>query len=109
MPEPISEVPQPYTVLQSHTSTNIHRSVLNKHALSPCAALQEIVKTTSGKKPEVIEHDGQLSSEALALCQLLARILMRCLREQDEQVLKALSLLSEADRQTTGGTHDPAV
>jgi len=41
---------------------------------------------------EVIEQEETLSSEVVALCQLLARILMRCLREKDPYVMDMLSL-----------------
>jgi hypothetical protein len=54
--------------------------------------VQQGAREMPDQNQEVIEQEETLSSEVVALCQLLARILMRCLREKDPYVMDMLSL-----------------
>ncbi len=45
----------------------------------------------SDQNKEAIGQEETLSSEVVALCRLLARIMMRCLREKDPSVMDMLS------------------
>lgn len=60
--------------VQSNTGTDTPPSVLI------CVTSQVRVDTNQ----EVPANEEQLSSDILAFCALLARIVMRCLKEQDE-------------------------
>ena len=62
----------------------------------------------SDMKKETIQLEEPLSSEVLAFCALLARIMMRCLRERQPHVMEILSLPSQTENLETGGTHDAA-
>ncbi len=55
---------------------------------------------------EAIKQQENLSSDVVALCTLLARIMMRCLREKNPQVMEILALSSQAEKLKTGETHD---
>jgi hypothetical protein len=58
------------------------------------------------KHKTAIQPEEQLSTDVIAFCALLARIMMRCLKERNPQVLEFLSLSSQAEEGKTGGTHD---
>ena len=60
------------------------------------------------EKQEAVQQGETLSSEVVAFCALLARIMMRCLREKNPRVRGLLSLPSPSERRETGGTHDAA-
>ncbi len=60
------------------------------------------------EKQEAVQQGETLSSEVVAFCALLARIMMRCLREKNPRVIGLLSLPSASERRETGGTHDAA-
>ncbi len=62
----------------------------------------------SDMKKETIQLEEPLSSEVLAFCALLARIMMRCLREKNPQVMRCLSRPSQLEGLETGETHDAA-
>lgn len=50
------------------------------------------------KKQVDIQPGERLSSDEVAFCGLIARILMRCLKENNPEVLKQLSLLRQEQR-----------
>jgi len=54
-------------------------------------------KTVSPGKQEATFQAEQLSSDVLAFCALLARILLRCLRERNERVMKECFLPSPTE------------
>jgi hypothetical protein len=57
---------------------------------------------------EALQQEERLSPEVVAFCALIARIMMRCLSQQDTRMRKVLSLPSQAERRDTGAEHDPA-
>jgi hypothetical protein len=57
---------------------------------------------------EVVQKQESLSSDVVAFCALLARIMMRCLREKNPRVKGWLSLPSQSRDLEIGGTHDAA-
>ncbi len=62
------------------------------------------------QEPQQEHHrpEEQLSSDVVALCSLLARIMMRCLREKNPSMMKFLLSppQTEQEERETGGTHD---
>ncbi len=56
----------------------------------------------SDQNKEAVQKQERLSSDVVALCALLARIMMRCLRERDPRLIVLLSLSSKS----VGETHD---
>ena len=54
------------------------------------------------------QPEERLSSDVVALCSLLARIMMRCLREKNPSMMKFLLSppQTEQEERETGGTHD---
>jgi hypothetical protein len=62
----------------------------------------------SDMKKETIQLEEPLSSEVLAFCALLARIMVRCLREKNPQVMQCLSQPSQSEELETGETYDAA-
>jgi hypothetical protein len=62
----------------------------------------------SEEKPEETQQEEQLSSNIVAFCALMARIIMRCLREGDPEVMKTLFPHWQIDEQETGEKHDAA-
>ena len=62
----------------------------------PLAVLQGTAKTRISYQSELREE--QVSTGVIAFCALLARIMMRCLKEQNEQALQILSLSSHQCR-----------
>jgi hypothetical protein len=52
--------------------------------------------------------DEVLSSDVTALCALLARILKRCIVEQDAHIMALLSLPSTSETQRSEATYEPA-
>ena len=59
----------------------------------------------SDSKKEAIEPEEPLSSEVHAFCALLARIMMRCLREKNPQVMQYLRQSSLSNESEAGGTY----
>ena len=57
---------------------------------------------------EPIEEPERLSSDIVAFCALLARIMIRCLREKNPRVMGLLSLPSHSEDGETGGTDGAA-
>ena len=49
-----------------------------------------------------------LSSDVRTFCTLIARIMMRCLKERNPLVMELLSLSAKAEEAETGETHDAA-
>jgi hypothetical protein len=62
----------------------------------------------SDENKEAIQQQETVSSEIMAFCALIARIMMRCLREKNPCVMGWLSLPSQSKQLETGGTHDAA-
>lgn len=62
----------------------------------------------SDEHKEVIQPQEHLSSDVIAFCALVARIIMRCLREKNPRVMGWLSLPAQSQEGETGGTHDAA-
>ena len=60
------------------------------------------------EKREAVQQEERLSPEVVAFCALIARIMMRCLTQQDTRMRKFLSLPSQSERRDTGEKHDPA-
>jgi hypothetical protein len=54
---------------------------------------------------EAMQQQEHMPSDITAFCVLIARIMMRCLKERDPQVMKLLSL---SFRTETGENHDAA-
>lgn len=56
------------------------------------------------------QPEERLSSDVVALCSLLARIMMRCLKEKNPAMMKYLlsSPQAEQEERGTGGTDDAA-
>jgi len=54
------------------------------------------------------QPEERLSSDVVALCSLLARIMMRCLREKNPSMMKYLLSPPQAEQEEieTGETHD---
>lgn len=61
-----------------------------------------------GENKKAVLQQENLSSDVLAFCALVARILMRCLREKHPQIKGLFSQSSPSEEQETGGTHDAA-
>jgi hypothetical protein len=57
---------------------------------------------------EAVQIQEPLPSDVVAFCALLARIMVRCLKEKNPQVMELLSLPSQPEQEETGGTHDAA-
>jgi hypothetical protein len=49
-----------------------------------------------------------VSSDVQAFCELIARIIVRCLREKDPQAMMLLSFSSNTEKPDAGGNHDAA-
>ncbi len=60
------------------------------------------------EKQEAAQQEERLSPDVVAFCALIARIMMRCLTQQDTRMRKFLSLPSQSERRDTGAKHDPA-
>gem|GEM_PF-1977964 len=60
------------------------------------------------EKREAVPQEERLSPEIVAFCNLIARIMMRCLRQHDTRMRKFLSLPSQSERRDTGAKHDQA-
>ena len=61
------------------------------------------------EKREAIQQEEMLSPDVVAFCALIARIMMRCLAQQDVHTRKFLSLPSQTEGRGTGGKDDPAL
>jgi hypothetical protein len=57
---------------------------------------------------ETVQMQEPLTSDVVAFCVLLARIMMRCLREKNPHAMGLISLPSQSEQEETGGTHDAA-
>ncbi len=57
---------------------------------------------------EAVQMQEPLPSDIVAFCALLARIMMRCLREKNPHAMGLLSLPSQTGQEETGGPHDAA-
>ncbi len=57
------------------------------------------------EQQEPVQQGETLSSEVVAFCALIARIVMRCLRERNALVIKAQN---QVEKRNPGGSHDPA-
>ncbi len=55
-----------------------------------------------------VQMDEVLSSDVVALCALFARIMRRCIVEQDERIMKMLSVSSASVAQTSEVVHESA-
>jgi hypothetical protein len=55
-----------------------------------------------GQQKEIVSSDVQ------AFCELVARIIVRCLREKDPQAMMLLTFSSNAEEPDAGGNHDAA-
>jgi hypothetical protein len=62
----------------------------------------------SDENKEAIQQQESVSSEVVAFCALLARIMIRCLREKNPHIMRWLSPSAQAKQFETGGTHDAA-
>jgi len=58
------------------------------------------------EKREAIQQEESLSPEVVAFCTLMARIVMRCLRQHDTRLERFLFLPAQSEEQHSGGTHD---
>ena len=54
---------------------------------------------------EAIQQEESLSPEVVAFCNLIARIMMRCLRQHDTRLEQFLFLPAPSEEQQRGGTH----
>ena len=59
------------------------------------------------EKREAIQQEESLSPDIVAFCSLMARILLRCLRQHDTRLEKFLFLSEQAKQQQTEVPHDP--
>ena len=55
-----------------------------------------------------VQMDEVLSSDVVALCALLARIMRRCIVEQDERIMRVLSVSSVPVAQNSGVVYESA-
>ena len=55
-----------------------------------------------------VQMDEVLSSDVVALCALLARIMRRCIVEQDERIMEVLSLSSVSVTQNSEVVYESA-
>jgi hypothetical protein len=62
----------------------------------------------SDENKEAIQQQEIVSSEVIAFCALLARIMMRCLREKNPRIMQWLSPPAQSKQLEIGGTHDAA-
>lgn len=58
------------------------------------------------EKREAIQQEERLSPDVVAFCTLMARIVIRCLRQHDTRLERFLFLPDQSEEQT-GVTHDP--
>ena len=59
------------------------------------------------EKREAIQQEESLSPDVVAFCTLMARIVMRCLRQHDTRLEQFLFLPDQSEKDHTGGTHEP--
>lgn len=62
----------------------------------------------SDMKKDAIQREDSFSSDVRAFCALITRILMRCLKEHDADVMKRLSLSTRQEQPNEGGNNVPA-
>jgi hypothetical protein len=58
-------------------------------------------------KREAIQQEENLSPDVVAFCALVARIVMRCLRQHDNRLEQFLFLPEQSEKQHRGDTHEP--
>jgi hypothetical protein len=87
-----SELPDPHTMLHTASTSTPPRnqSFLPEDKPILSVLLHGTAKTLVSYQSEVQEE--RASTDVVAFCALLARIMMRCLKEQNEQALRVLSL-----------------
>ncbi len=56
---------------------------------------------------EAVQQEESLSPEVVAFCNLIARIMMRCLRQHDPRLGQFLFLPTSSEEQHRGGAYDP--
>jgi hypothetical protein len=56
---------------------------------------------------EAAQQGESLSPDVVKFCSLIARIVMRCLRQHDPDLERFLFLAAQSEEQDRGGTHDP--
>ncbi len=61
------------------------------------------------EKREAFQQEERLSPDIIAFCTLVARIMMRCLRQHDTRMEKFLFLPDQSEERQIGGTHDPTM
>src|SRR3974377_1590549 len=61
------------------------------------------------EKREAIQQEENLSPDVVAFCALVARIVVRCLRQHDTRLERFLFLPDQSEEQHRGGTHDPTL
>src|SRR5215471_2593126 len=61
------------------------------------------------EKREAIQQEESLSPEVIAFCTLMARIVIRCLRQHDTRLERFLFLPAQSEEQQRGGTYDPTL
>jgi len=58
-------------------------------------------------KREAIQQEESLSPDVVAFCTLVARIVVRCLRQHDTRLERFLFLPDQSEKDDTGGIHEP--
>ena len=61
------------------------------------------------EKREAIQQEESLSPDIVAFCSLMARIMLRCLRQHDTRLERFLFLPEQTEKQQRGGTYDPTL
>jgi hypothetical protein len=56
---------------------------------------------------EAAQQGESLSPDVVTFCSLIARIVMRCLRQHDTRLERFLFLPAQSEEQQRGSTHDP--
>jgi len=59
------------------------------------------------EKREAIQQEESLSPDIVVFCSLVARIMLRCLRQHDTRLEKCFFLADPAKHQHTEVPHDP--
>jgi hypothetical protein len=58
------------------------------------------------EKREAVQQEERLSPDVVAFCTLIARIVMRSLRQHDTRMERSLFLSAQSEEQAVGATHD---
>src|SRR5947209_11911874 len=56
---------------------------------------------------EAVQQEDSLAPEIVAFCSLIARIVMRCLRQHDTRLEQFLFPPDQSEKDYTGGKHEP--